>query len=462
MNNLKFASFIGSIKNNIVILCLSCIGFVINFITYYPGYLSPDSLDQFSQALHNHYGDWHPPLMSAFWHALLSLYIGPQPMLFFQLFLLWGSCYILLLLFKKHYPRTIWLVFVFLCAPFVQNFAGNIWKDVHMALSWLLAAAILLNAFYNHRKLNTYESIISMLLLAYGCWVRLNALPGLLPLVALWLMLLKKPEASYSLFGFRSIIKTVGVCVIILLTQAVITKFAIKPNKEYSIYKLFAHDISGIYVKTGENYFPDFITQHEGFDTLYLKKNYRYATFDNIWWNPDNKKILPGVDDAKIKELRNSWIKAISEHPIVYFKNRTNGFLAFLRISNEGDYYCSFYPFIHSNNFGFRVEPNVLSRILLPLIEGQKDFFYMQPWFWSLFNVIIFLCAFIKQLRAIKPIILVLSLSGLFYLALEFFIYQVDSDFRYFYWNCIVSFLAFILIISQLVKYRSENRRAAV
>ncbi|MES2133681.1 MAG: hypothetical protein V4506_15130 [Bacteroidota bacterium] len=449
-----------SSKNNKVFLILSIIGFLINFISYYPGFLSPDSLDQFTQALNNSYADWHPPIMSGLWHILLVFYYGPQCMLFFQLVLLWTSFYFLLILFKRNYGNLFWLVFIFIAAPFVQNFAGNIWKDVHMAFAWLLATSIMLVAFFRNRKMDTYEAIASILLLSYGCWVRINALPGLIPLLCLWLMLLKTNKPPKKHVVIRLSIKAFFISILVVLTQIVITKTILKPHKSYGEYKLFMHDLSGIYVETNKLCFPDFIKNYPRFDTLYLKQNYHYSTFDNIWWNSDHKYLLPAVNDTTIKELRNYWLHTIADNPLVYLKNRTKGYLAFLRITTSESSLCNMYPYIHPNSYGLVRKSNFLSKTIIPLLNAQSDTFYMKPWFWFLFNILIFFAAFIKRLAFIKPIILTLSLSGLFYLGFEFFVFQVDTDFRYFYWNCISEFLVFILICAEIYKscLKPDNR----
>lgn len=443
-----------SFKNNKVFLILSIIGFLANFITYYPGFLSPDGIDQFTQALNNSYSDWHPPIMSGLWHVLLIFYYGPQCMLFFQLILLWTSFYFLLMLFKSNYRNLFWLVLIFIAAPFVQNFAGNIWKDVHMAFSWFLATSIMLMAFFDNRKMHTYEAIVCILLLSYGCWVRINALPGLIPLLYLWVMLLKTTRSPKKYFVMRLSMKACFISILIVLSQIAITKTILKPHKSYGEYKLFMHDLSGIYVETNKLCFPDFIKNYPRFDTAYIKQNYRYSTFDNIWWNNDHKYILPAVNDTSIKELRNYWLRTIADNPLVYLKNRTRGYLAFLRITTNGSPLYTMYPYIHPNSYGLIRKSNFLSKTIIPLLNAQSDTFYMKPWFWLLFNILIFFAAFIKRLKFIKPIILILSLSSLFYVGFEFFVFQVETDFRYFYWNCISESLAFIIICAEFYKFR--------
>jgi hypothetical protein len=55
--------------------------------------------------------------------------------------------------------------------------------------------------------------------------------------------------------------------------------------------------------------------------------------------------------------------------------------------------------------------------------------------------------AFFIYDATIKRFVIVLSASSFLYLAAEFFIIPVDTDFRYFYWNCLSLFIssAFLL-----------------
>jgi hypothetical protein len=457
------SSFFRDKKNaRLVCLLLAVAGFIIDSIAFYPGFLSPDSLDQYNQALTHTYGDWHPPIMAGFWSLLLVFYNGPQPMFFFQLLWLWASFYVLLLLFIERYRYLAVLVVLFVCAPFVQNFAGNIWKDVHLALAWLLASVILIKVFYEKRKLTLAEAIISMLLICYGCWVRSNALPAVIPLAGFWLATLTNSEKN--LFSFRPLFlaKALGITAIIFIVQMGIANFILKTHKNYIEYKLFAHDLTGIYYATGDVCFPDFVKQYAGFDTAYLRKNYRYNTFDNIWWNNDGKVLMPNVDADQVKQMRNAWLKSIVRHPAAYFKNKTHGFLNFLRITDSGSQLATFYPMTHPNNFGFTFTPNRLSNFFIRKIEKRSRDYYMQPWFWCILNILLFAIVFFRRLAWLRPPVLTLCLSSLIYILFEFFVFPADTEFRYFYWNCIALTLAWLLTAAEFIKsycWRDGNRQ---
>ncbi len=439
-----------SFKNKIVItnlvriLCFlaALAGFIFDAMACYPGFLSPDSISQYEQAVSHHYYDWHPPIMSALWGMLLPIYNGPQPMFFLQLFLLWTGFYVLLLVALRNYGYKGLLVILFILAPFVQNFVGNIWKDVHLAISWFFASMIMINAFYQQRKMTKIEAFISLLTLSYGCWIRINALPGVVPLAALWIFTLYYPALKNFKQIFIFSAKAFLVAFLMLAAQIALTKLVLKPEKSFNEYKLLAHDLTGIYVKTGDLVFPEFIKKHPGFDTVYLKNKYRYNSFDNIWWNGDGKTILPNVNEYQMAEMTDVWLKAVQKYPDIYFENKLHGFLNFLRLTNSGVPLYTFYPMIHSNEYGFNYKPNKVGDFYYDEINPKNKALYMKPWFWALLNLVLLRLAFTAQLKRIKAPLLALTLSSFFYLAFQFFIFSADSEFRYFYWNCVAVALA--------------------
>jgi len=452
-------------KNRVIIAFVLCsIGFTINCVAYYPGFLSPDSIDQLTQALNLTFYDRHPPIMAGIWSIFLHFHFGGELMFIFQLLIFWISIFILSLTFLKQSFLSILLLFLLFCAPFIQNFVGNIWKDVELGFSWLLAVSIMLKAFYENRTLSKKETFIVLLFLSYGCWLRFNALPGLIPLVGMWVYVSSNKKAGQIPFK-NVLLKTILISSVILLVQIVINFFILRTHKTFPEYKLYAQDLSGIYCKTGKLYFPAAILKHPGFDTTYIKTHYKYATFDHIWWNEDGKKILPELNAKQIKELQSYWLKAIRDYPGIYLKNRALGFLNFIRISESGNPFYVMYPYIHPNEFGLTFTPNKLSAIFINYVESRRDRIYMKPWFWLGLNCLLVFLAFLKPFLRIKMIVLTLSLSSLFYFLFQFLVFQVDTDFRYFYWNCIALSLASIVVTNELskviqLKIRSNKQSA--
>lgn len=364
-------------------------------------------------------------------------------MLIFQLLLLWISFYIIATTWCKRYSSFICLLLLFVCAPYVQNFVGLIVKDAQMALCWLLAVAIMLRAIYYKRKMTPWEAGFTFLLLTYGTMVRINALPGAIALYYLWV------EDIYSGTITRKIGLLAAVLTGLLITNLSVNKFILKPQKSYAEYKLMAHDIAGIYTATGKSYFPGFITQHPGFDANYITTHFTTATLDNIWWNNDHKTIFPPLNEQTRKELIKSWKKSIRENTFTYFKNRFDGFLFYLQLKQRPDttfYY--YYPYIYTNNFGFALKENWLSSTVSGFIKANRNMPYMKPWFWLLLPIIQLIITVRLPFSTFKKAGLCLAISSLLYLLPQFFIYQADTEFRYFYWCCIATSLHTVLLIT--------------
>lgn len=423
---------------------------MIDWLAFYPGFMYIDSLDQYIQATSFHYTDWHPPIMAGFWSLLNFIYKGPQSMLFFQLLLLWCSFYIIATTWCKHYIALISLLLLFACAPYVQNFAGLIVKDAQMALTWLLATAIMIKAVYYKRKMTTVESLLTFLLITYGTIVRINALPGCFPLYFLWI------DCTFPGSFKRKTILLAGALATLVIVKVSLEKFVLKAHKQYAEYKLMAHDIAGIYARTGHNYFPAFITHHPGFDSNYIATRYTTATLDNIWWNNDNKKIFPPLNDQNRKELVTAWKQALQENKATYLKNHYDGFLYYLQLKQRpGAPFYYYYPYIHPNKFGYAFKENLLSKVVLGSVRINSRLPYMKPWWWLLCPVVLLVIALRLPSTVFKEMITCLCLSSLLYLLPQFFIYQADTEFRYFYWCCIATSLSAVLLIVYCLQSRS-------
>jgi hypothetical protein len=443
----------------LVSLLVSIAGFLLDWYAFAPGFMSPDTVDQFSQAANNKYGDWHPPVLAGVWHLLNYIYFGSEPMLFLQLSLMWFACFILMRVFWKRYGLGVLFIPVFFCALFVQNFAGNIWKDVHLAFSWLLASTIILRSILKSTRLSAPEAIISIILLAYGCWTRPNGFPGVFPLCICWLIAYKGYYSSGPAPKWRKIImQGVAITVAILLMQSFISKVILKAGHNYIEFKLFAHDLTGIYVKTGQLEFPPFILQHPGFDTAYIRAKYDYTTFDNIWWNTDNKGILPDVNDEKVRTTFFYWLRAIIKHPITYLKIRARGFLYFLRIFESGSTLTIKYPKVYQNRFGIKHSPNGLCNYIMLKIEEHQYAFYFKPYFWLFANILLLFASLNGYVRRVRWFTLCLLFSSLFFLLFEFLVFPADTEFRYFYWNCIAVSVSAMLLVCEYLLQRYVKR----
>mgnify|MGYP000391599521 CR=1 FL=1 len=127
----------------ILITVAVLVGISVTAATFYPGYMSPDSVRQLKQARSASYDDWHPPIMALVWGILDSVIPGPVGMLVFHNILFWSGLGLTISLVA---PRSLLAPVLVLAVgffPSVFALLSTIWKDVGMASALLLAFSLL-------------------------------------------------------------------------------------------------------------------------------------------------------------------------------------------------------------------------------------------------------------------------------------------------------------------------------
>lgn len=127
----------------------------VSWQVFFPGILSPDSLDQFWQATHDHYWNWHPPVMAILLHHFMSIGFELSDVIFLQLIFGYFGVYCLFLRLFDFFARVfhisinrtfiqyaILLIYLALMSPLTPfaPFMSTFWKDVWftIALIWIV------------------------------------------------------------------------------------------------------------------------------------------------------------------------------------------------------------------------------------------------------------------------------------------------------------------------------------
>lgn len=433
------SSTVASIKDRLTPAAVCCIAFLINVIAYYPGFLTSDSLDQYQQTITRPYKNWHPPAFTLLWQFLNKIHEGPFLLLLMQLGLLWGSGYLLMKTANNKYWRI--AVFIFCLAPFVQNFAGCVVKDSQMALTWLFSFALLFRCYVAGKRLTILAACITLLLLLYGTMVRVNALPGAIPLYLFWAYVVFRGLKKVLVISIFSLL-----CLLGAIGNAMLEKIVFVENN-HPQNKLYLHDLAGIFVRTGDDVYPALSYSEPSFDTAYIRQHYTPATYDNIFWNKEDKFKWSYPVSAYSSDLQKAWIAALIKHPGAYLAHRFDAFLYFLKIKSRDEKYFAAFTWIHPNPYGFKLERNFLWYVFVYPILAQRIMFYMRPWFWVLLCAVLFSKTATMRRYLLRLPFLVLLSSALLYILPQFFISQTDIEFRYVYWSCIAIGLAFIMYV---------------
>lgn len=178
-------------------------GWLTTILAFWPGFLSPDSMDQLNQARTGVFTDWHPPILALIWRGLLTLTGTVGSMLVLQTAVLWSALWGLAMLVLRVSHSRRWSVATLALGmlPFVINISGVIWKDVHLANS-LLAATVtaLWLPRLRARKILFWVGVGAViLLLAYAIMVRKNALVAVPPLMVLLYRAWQRPQRRHAI-----------------------------------------------------------------------------------------------------------------------------------------------------------------------------------------------------------------------------------------------------------------------
>lgn len=154
----------------ILALGLSCF-----LLVAYPGFTSPDSISQLTEARRGVYSDWHPPFMAFVWRYLDMLWSGTFLMLVLQSTTFLLGAYALLARTMVPKRAAVVAVCVLLFPPIFTPMAV-IWKDSQMAGYVLAGTAALISPRLGWK-------LVGCVLLFVATAVRHNALAATLPIV---------------------------------------------------------------------------------------------------------------------------------------------------------------------------------------------------------------------------------------------------------------------------------------
>ena len=421
------------------VLLVPLSGFLIACIAFYPGFMSYDSVLQYSQAITFKFHDSHPPIMALLWSFLNLFFDGPQGLLFFHQILLWTGLYLLYDHFKKQNHYSIIILFIGF-SPWIINFSGVLWKDIGMSYALLTAVALILG------RPNLIKFIVATMLIFYSLNVRHNAIFAVTPI--LYFIIKNR---------FRHLSK---LQVIMALAAVVFLNFFIIHIVNYHIIKASKGDLEKVTMFDDLSYFS--LKNKKSLLPGIPFKNIQSCSTYHISHSRLVSKWrcfrLRGYKAPMPDEMRYIWIRQVLNAPIDYALFRLSIFSYFLR-SNVSDPYCISYFEVMHNNLGIKHTPNYLTRVVSKFIKNfSSNFpFLFKPYFWLFLNLVIFLLVFgIKRTR-VKDLIYYLNISSIFYM-LGYAPTTAAADFRYAYWSVLATSVSAVLLLINVKPVRLKTR----
>ncbi len=295
---------------------ISALGFGIAIIAFYPGYMSPDSIANLTQGRTGFFYDINSPVMSYLWGVLDGIYAGPALMLIMHNLMFWGGCAIFWKATRNRSAKLgISLVLLGFMPQILSQFS-TIWKDVGLAASLYLSAAII---YYSFQK-KSRVLLLTPALLFYAYGMRLNAFPAILPF-CVWsgivvYSLLRLNFAKRQRYLFVTAFS--GIYFAILSFGVNLTnQFLTEGRTVYPFQQVYLYDLAAISKARGESVFPDYVANQKNFAMEKVITNYDVRQINRLIFGDDPVLELSN-DPNEIVALRNKWIEAVYDNKYSY------------------------------------------------------------------------------------------------------------------------------------------------
>lgn len=441
-----------SIENKIdarVIIALTFLFFIFNFGLHYPGEMTPDSHNQYREALAQSYSDMHPPVMAFLWTYLLKIAAAQPVMLAFHLVFHWlGLCLIALGLIKLSKPRLALAVILLGFFPALLYHNSFLYKDVGMASAFVAAFGWVFYFKVQHKQAPVLIYIASLLLLTYGFLVRANGIFAIGPLVAFMFL-----SSYWQAKLIKPLLCSILISVAAIPLSNVINKQLIGARTVEPMYALFLFDIVGIAKNANDLQVLPASTNISEADLIQC-----YTPF---WWDPfsdwgkcksSTQRLGSGNNPSQEaleqrRALKNLWVKAIALHPVEYLQHRLQTFNSALYFLVPA-FHCQYAA-------GCGVGQDIAKATKM---DYFKNNFLFWPVFWLTIGCLVFVMQYkiddSKQALASKMLIL----SGVLYL-MAMSLIGIATVNRYAYWPILAISLGLVLGYDQIKHIFYHNNR---
>jgi hypothetical protein len=424
-----------------------------------PGKFSPDSLDQYNQALTDVYTDWHTPILTGLWGFLNT---PPQYVLVLFVTLVMVASMFLLI---SETPVTWAVVSVTLVCVWPMTFEVlvTIGKDAWFAGFFLAGAALSSLAIRYRGPLRTRAFVAVGALWWLAVAARPNAIIPVFLVVAFgWPLTLGERSARWwsywwSLRALRRIGLALGYSLLILVSQSVYTSIVVQPEKTHPEQPVYQYDLVGLSLRTGEMLVPA-SSLRPGTNLAKLREHWSEGEGYGLFFTPD-APVKWAVPPAQVAELRRAWIDAIKDHPIQYLEHRAKFGLIFLGITKPS--YGVFLPRTTPAGWGYDYSlpaesaPWFTSWYQRTFLEGGAFCWFRQ---WMFIVVLVGVGLTRRGRRSIAVRTLLASGIGS---TLSFMVAAPAAGFRYAWFTMLCSLLAAAIGLFWLADCLRLRRRSA-
>ena len=439
------------------LLCFFCFGLTV--WSFYPGFMSADSVGNMTNGREGVYYDINSPIVSWLWGKLDRIIEGPALMLVFQNLVFWTAAAVF---WKSAAVKSYKLGFaliLFGMLPHILPQLVCIWKDISLGVALFLAVALL---YYAKSWQSRVALFLSPIPLFFGYAARLNALMAVLP-IAIW-----SGFIVVSLFNIKKtkfIAVGIGVIYFVLLSFGgyFVTYNLTEGRTTFPHQQIYLYDLAAISAENNEMYFPEYIVEYENFSPELVKTRYNTRTINDLLYpNIPNPGDLPPLritgKSEEVALLKEQWIKTVKANPLIYLKHKTKVFGTLIGLDRSISMTFFYEGFMH-NLPEYRGNEQKLSYQILMKYIGAFRRPFPQTFFHRAF-IWLSLCAYFLY-RAVKnklagdwDIVFVLSLSCLLF-TFAYLPTMPSTEFRYLFWSAISS--AIVIIFGTYLSVQTQD-----
>ncbi|WP_394161929.1 hypothetical protein [Galactobacter valiniphilus] len=443
-----------------------------------PGRANNDIRNQADQALGTiPFSDWHPPVMSALWEALLRLTGQISSLLAVQLLGLLCCGWLLARLIARYTGRR-WLSLagvLFPLAPAVLSQAGILFKDTQMGVA-LLLALLLLERVDGLRPRSWWWLLPALTALGYGAMVRRNALVAALPFIAFvawqaWRALRARREArglpprprrrlsAALVLGLATLVGTGVFAGATLAADKVIVKLKDVQRTGQSnqimlddvIFTVPADELRA------SDLSPAFKEHLLSAQALCAKKGVIWDAYWKCYGRGVDGKYYAPIADGP--ELKRYWLATIPQHPARYLEYRFATYGLYLGRADLVWWDTGWRKDAVPVGLGNAAGPaDDLSRWwVLEVWQKHLGWIYL-PWFWLAAGAAALVAA--RWAGRARALVLVAASSALLY-QLAYFPVIPAAHFRYTWWPAVALTAAWTVLAAVWIGALTDRRSTA-
>jgi hypothetical protein len=298
------------------VLALALAGFALTLRIFYPGVMTYDAWYVHADIAKGEMGDWQSPVQTVLWGLVEHIVPGAAGMFLFIAALYWLAFAVFGLALARRSPWLGALAPVLALAPPAFVFAGIIWRDIMLAASWLLAAALVFAVAERKGPWRRVAQAAALALLCFGLLLRPNGLFAA-PILAAYIVWPDRFDLK------RVALMYVPATLVFALLAPLVYYGVLHAKRQHLEHAIFVFDLAGISHFTGENQFP--VTWSADEQAMLVGPCYRAGDWDDYWTRQPCLFVMKKLDSEKLfgaPALRQAWLHAIAAHPLAYLEHR--------------------------------------------------------------------------------------------------------------------------------------------